>query len=144
MIDGVPVPLDPSKPAMLTMYIGFPQPGVPVAQQTAAARGRLLGTSFADFEMQIRRQLQTLFGGSGFDARRDIAGIIINRWGHAYIAPQPGFYFGTPGNPAPLEVIRKPYGRIAFGHSELSGRQSWGRAGKEAQRAVEQILEIAT
>ena len=43
-----------------------------------------------------------------------------------------------------LEVIRKPYGRIAFGHSELSGRQSWGRAGKEAQRAVEQILTITT
>lgn len=144
MMDGAPAPLDPSKPAMLTMYIGFPQSGVPVAQQTAAARGRLLGTSFADFEVRIRRQLQTLFGGSGFDARRDIAGIIINRWGHAYIAPQPGFYFGTPDNPAPLEVIRKPYGRIAFGHSELSGRQSWGRAGKEAQRAVSQILPIIT
>ena len=102
----------------------------------------MFGTSFGDFEGQIRRQLQVLFGSTGFDARRDIAGIILNRWGHAYIAPQPGFYFGTVDNPAPLEVIRKPYGRIAFGHSELSGRQSWGRAAKEAQRAVQQILAI--
>ncbi len=82
------------------------------------------------------------WASAGFDARRDIAGIVINRWGHAYIAPQPGFYFGSPGNPAPLEVIRERHGRIAFGHSELSGRQSWGRAAKESRRALSQVLEV--
>jgi spermidine dehydrogenase len=141
-IDGVPVPLDPSKPAMLTFYVGFPQSGVPLDRQTSAARSRLFGTTYADFELQIRKQLQQMLGDSGFDARRDIAGIVINRWGHAYIAPQPGFYFGTPGNPAPLEVIRERHGRIAFGHSELSGRQSWGRAAKESRRALAQVLEV--
>ena len=141
-INGVPVPLDPSKPAMLTFYVGFPQSGVPIDAQTSAARGRLFATSYADFELQIRKQLQQMFGDSGFDARRDIAGIVINRWGHAYIAPQPGFYFGTHGAPAPLEVIRERYGRIAFGHSELSGRQSWGRAAQEARRALKQVLEV--
>jgi spermidine dehydrogenase len=141
-IDGVPVPLDPSKPAMLTFYVGFPQSGVPIDAQTSAARGRLFATTYADFELQIRKQLQQMLGDSGFDARRDIAGIVINRWGHAYIAPQPGFYFGTPGNPAPLEVIRERHGRIAFGHSELSGRQSWGRAAQESRRALEQVLEV--
>jgi spermidine dehydrogenase len=141
-IDGVPVPLDPSKPAMLTFYVGFPQSGVPIDAQTSAARGRLFATSYADFELQIRRQLQQMLGDSGFDAKQDIAGIVINRWGHAYIAPQPGFYFGTPANPAPLEVIRARYGRIAFGHSELSGRQSWGRAAQESRRALKQVLEV--
>jgi spermidine dehydrogenase len=143
-IHGVPVPLDPSKPAMLTMYVGFPQSGVPINAQTSGARARLFGTTYADFELQIRRQLQLMFGGAGFNARRDIAGIVINRWGHAYIAPQPGFYFGTPGEPAPLEVIRERYGRIAFGHSELSGRQSWGRAAQESRRALKQVLEVIT
>jgi spermidine dehydrogenase len=141
-IDGVPVPLDPDKPAMLTFYIGFPQPGVPIDQQTSTSRARLFGTSYADFELQIRKQLQVMLGSAGFDAKRDIAGIVINRWGHAYIAPQPGFYFGTPDDPAPLEVIRKRYGRIAFGHSELSGRQSWGRAAQESRRALKQVLEV--
>jgi spermidine dehydrogenase len=141
-IDGVPVPLDPSRPAMLTFYIGFPQPGMPIAAQTSAGRGRLFGTSYADFELQIRRQLQQMLGDHGFDARRDIAGIVLNRWGHAYIAPQPGFYFGTPGAPAPLEVIRERHGRIAFGHSELSGRQSWGRAAQESRRALQQVLGV--
>ena len=96
---------------------------------------------YAEFALQIRKQLQQMFGSAGFDARRDIAGIVINRWGHAYIAPQPGFYFGTPGNPAPLEVVRERYGRIAFGHSELSGRQSWGRAAQESRPALRQVLE---
>jgi spermidine dehydrogenase len=141
-IEGAPVPLDPSKPAMLTFYVGFPQSGVPIDRQTAGARSVLFGTTYAEFELQIRKQLQQMFGSAGFDARRDIAGIVINRWGHAYIAPQPGFYFGTPGNPAPLEVVRERYGRIAFGHSELSGRQSWGRAAQESRRALRQVLEV--
>jgi spermidine dehydrogenase len=141
-VDGAPVPLDPSKPAMLTMYIGFPQSGRPIDVQTSTARYTLFGTSYADFELQIRNQLQQMFGSAGFDAKRDIAGIILNRWGHAYIAPQPGFYFGTTERPAPLEVIRQRYGRIAFGHSELSGRQSWGRAAQESRRALKQVLEV--
>jgi spermidine dehydrogenase len=141
-INGAPVPLDPSKPAMLTFYVGFPQSGVPIDRQTSAARGTLFGTTYADFELQIRKQLQLMLGGAGFDAKRDIAGIILNRWGHAYIAPQPGFYFGTPGKPAPLEVIRERFGRIAFGHSELSGRQSWGRAAQESRRALKQVLQV--
>lgn len=141
-INGIPVPLDPSKPAMLTFYVAFPQSGVPIHVQTSAARARLFGTTYAEFELQIRKQLQQMLGDSGFDARRDIAGIVINRWGHAYIAPQPGFYFGTPDYPAPLEVIRERHGRIAFGHSELSGRQSWGRAAQESRRAIKQVLEV--
>lgn len=143
-IAGAPVPLDPSKPAMLTFYVGFPQSGVAIDVQTSQARGNLFGTSYADFERQIRRQLQQMFGAAGFDSKRDIAGIVLNRWGHAYIAPQPGFYFGGPSDPAPLEVIRERYGRIAFGHSELSGRQSWGRAAQESRRALKQVAEVIT
>jgi spermidine dehydrogenase len=142
VVNGAPVRLDPSEPAMLTMYVGFPQAGVPISVQTATARGTLLATPYAEFELKVRKQLQEMFGSAGFDARRDIAGIVINRWGHAYIAPQPGFYFGTTQSSAPLEVIRERYGRIAFGHCELSGRQSWGCAAQEAQRACRQILEV--
>jgi spermidine dehydrogenase len=141
-VDGAPVPLDPAKPAMLTFYVGFPQSGVPIGPQTMGARGRMFATSYAEYERQIRDRLQTMLGGAGFDARRDIAGIVLNRWGHAYIAPQPGFYFGTAAAPAPIEVVRNRYGRIAFGHSELSGRQSWGRAAQEGRRALSQVLEV--
>jgi hypothetical protein len=40
--------------------------------------GRLAFVIDADFELQIRKQLQQMLGDSGFDARRDIAGIVIN------------------------------------------------------------------
>ena len=61
-----------------------------------------------------------MFGKQGFDGRRDIAGIILNRWGHAYLAPQPGFFFGKDGKPAPAELMRRqPFARIAFANSDL-------------------------
>ena len=88
--DPAAPPFDPRYPAMLTFYVGFPQPGMPVEAQTAAGRARLFETSYAGFERQIRRQLQTMFGAYGFDAKRDIGAIVLNRWGHAYLSPQPG------------------------------------------------------
>jgi hypothetical protein len=41
-----------------------------------------------------------MFARAEFDAKRDIAGIILNRWGHASLNPQPGFFFGKDGKPA--------------------------------------------
>jgi spermidine dehydrogenase len=46
-----------------------------------------------DYEREIRQQMIRMFGGSGFDAQKDIAGIILNRWGHGYVTPTPGFFF---------------------------------------------------
>ncbi len=59
----------------------------------------MLSTSFRDFERKVREQFTEMFSMSGFDARRDIAGIILNRWGHHFIAPQPGFIYGWGTNP---------------------------------------------
>lgn len=83
-----------------------------------------------------------LFRAGGFDPGRDIAGIILNRWGHAYVIPQPGFFFGQNGSPAPRDLIRTRFGRIAFGHSELVGHQYWLGAIKEAERACRQVAEL--
>jgi len=78
----------------------------------------------------------------GFDARRDIAGIILNRWGHAYLNPQPGFFFGKDGKPAPPEILRAvPFGRIAFANTDLAGIMDHRSSIVEAQRAVEQLVD---
>jgi spermidine dehydrogenase len=82
-----------------------------------------------------------MFGDYGFDADRDIAGIITNRWGHAYIVDPPGFFFGKDGQKAPGEVIRNsPYGRIAFSNSDLSGIMDHRMSILESQRAVKQVV----
>jgi spermidine dehydrogenase len=133
-------PLDPDRPALFTIYTGFPQPGLPLAQAVTAARTQLFATPYSELERRIRTQLQTLFGAHGFDASRDIAAIVTNRWGHAYVAPAPGWYFSPDGGPGPKEIPRTAFGRIAFGHSELQGRQNWTGAVTEGTRAATQAL----
>jgi spermidine dehydrogenase len=135
-------PFTPDDPTVLTFYIPFLQSELPAAAQGPAARMQLFSTSYVDFEKQLREQLTDMFGGAGFDARRDIAGIILNRWGHAYCSPQPGFYFGRDNQPPPPDVIRRPHGRVTFAHSELLGAMSMAHSMHEAHRAVGQVMSM--
>lgn len=137
------MPLDPSKPFVFTLYNPYPMPGIPFPQQCTAARMAMFSTPFSAIEAGVRSQFTKLFGEYGFDAGRDIAGIIVNRWGHAYVVDPPGFFFGKDGEPAPRDVLRKGFGRLTFGHSELSGSQMWETAADEGTRAARQALEIA-
>jgi len=147
VVSGEHMPLDPGKPTILTFYIPFTfavsQSGLPLAEQASKARNTLFSMPYREIERRIREQMTAMFGAYGFDARRDIAGLITNRWGHAYVTPQPGFYFGLNGKPAPRDAVRKGYGRVSFGHSELTGFQLWDAACDEGERAVRQILALA-
>lgn len=132
-------PLDPDKPIVLSFYTPFYYPGMPVTAQGARGRAELMATSYQDYERQIYAQMMKLFGSSGFNPQRDVAGVILNRWGHAYSVPYPGFYGGK-GGVAPRDIIRKGYGRVAFGHSELDGLQHYGPAADEGRRAFSQVM----
>jgi spermidine dehydrogenase len=134
--------ISPDSPTVLTLKILFSYPGEPLAVQGSRGRAELLGTTFREYERRIREQLTAMFGRAGFDARRDIAGIILNRWGHAYLSPQPGFFFGRDGKPAPGEILRtQPVGRIAFANSDVTGIMDHRASILEADRAVRQVLE---
>jgi spermidine dehydrogenase len=135
-------PLDPDQPNVLTFYVPFNERGLPLEQQGPAARARMLATSYRNYERQIRTQMVKLFGSAGFEPERDIAAIILNRWGHAYVNAGPGFYFGKDGKTAPREILRRSVGRLAFAHSELEGNQNWSAAAREGRRAASQIDEI--
>jgi spermidine dehydrogenase len=136
-------PLHPDKPAVLSFYLGLPVPGLPAATQGIAARARLMNTAYADFELLIRRQMLRLFGASGFRPKRDIAAIVLNRWGHARLIEPPGFHYGVDGKPSPLERVRQGYGRISIGHSELNGAQHWGSAVEYGRKAGERAAAAA-
>jgi len=133
-------PLHPDRPIILTFYVPFPQPGSPLRAQAAAARVQLLGTTYRDYERAIREQMVRLFGRAGFDPRKDIAGIVLNRWGHAYVAPAPGFFFGRDGKPPPSDILRRSIGGIGLANADLAGDQNWVVATGEGKRAVEQLL----
>jgi spermidine dehydrogenase len=134
--------IGPNSPTVLTFYVSYCYPGLPIGEQGTTGRAELLSTSFPEYERKIREQMDEMFSATGFDARRDIAGIILNRWGHAFVNPQPGFFFGKDGKPAPRDVLRSaPFGRIAFSHTELAGAQDHRNAALESYRAVGQLLD---
>jgi len=117
----------------------------PFAEKSTAARDALLDVVSEGIRHLHQSDFETLidmmFARSGFDARRDIAGIIVNRWGHAYLCGQPGFFFGTDGKIAPREVMRRaPFGKIAFANSDLSGIMDHRASIAESDRAVNQLL----
>lgn len=137
-----PPAMNPNQPIVITLKVIFSSPGLPVEEQGRRGRLTLMSTSFRDYERQIRLQFDDMFARAGFDARRDIAGIVINRWGHAYVSPPPGWYYGVNGKPGPRDVLRgAPFGRIAFANTDLSGNMDHRSSIIEADRAVQQLLD---
>jgi spermidine dehydrogenase len=108
-----------------------------------AARARLMNTAYADFELLIRRQMLRLFAASGFKPKRDIAAIVLNRWGHARLIEPPGFHYGVDGKISALERVRQGYGHVSIGHSELNGAQHWGSALEYGRKAGERAAASA-
>jgi spermidine dehydrogenase len=134
--------IGPDLAVVLSIKVLYSYPGESTEAQGIRGRGELLGTSFRDYERRLREQFTDMFSASGFVAERDIAGIILNRWGHAYLSPQPGFFFGKNGKPAPRETLRSaPFARIAFANTDLAGAMDHRYSILEAQRAVGQILD---
>ncbi len=132
----------PDLPTVLTFFIDYTKPGLPAAQQTHLGRTEILATTYETYERRLREQMTEMFGPSGFDAKRDIAGIVLNRFGHAFINPQPGFFFGLNGKPAARDALRNgPFGRIAFSHSDLAGAMDHRNAFMESNRAMGQLLD---
>jgi spermidine dehydrogenase len=141
-VGGYQPPLEPDQPTILHFYTPFHHPGLPLKEQVTLGRTELLSTSYPEYERRIAAQMSRLFAASGFDPRRDVAGLILNRWGHAFSVPFPGFFGGAAGKgAAPRDVIRTLHGRIAFAHSELNGWQHWGPAADEGRRAFTQLVD---
>ena len=69
--------IGPDSPVVLNLKILFSYPGMAAADQGSRGRGELLATPFREYERQIRQQFTDMFARAGFDARRDIAGIIL-------------------------------------------------------------------
>ncbi|MGA2427891.1 MAG: NAD(P)-binding protein [Candidatus Acidiferrum sp.] len=142
VVGGIDEGIGPDSPAVLAVKVLYSYPGLSTEDQGHRGRGEMLATSFRDYEQRIREQFTLMFGAAGFDAKQDIAGIVLNRWGHAYVNPQPGFFFGKDGQAAPRETLRgAPFGRIAFANTDLAGAMDHRFSILEAQRAVEQLMD---
>lgn len=136
-------PFHPDQPTILTFYLGLYTPGQSAYDQGVMGRAKLLEASYADIERRIRQQMITLFLDAGFNPSSDIAGIVLNRWGHARLLQPPGFHFGRDGKLSPREVVEQGYGNVLIAHSELNGHQNFTGAMAQGKRAAEQALAVS-
>lgn len=141
---------DPERPNCITLWC--PQlPDTNFADgdyrgQCEAARGRMFETSFEEYEIMIRQELENVFGDAGFNPAEDIEGIAVNRWGHAEIICYPGFAFGSgssddPDPGVPIYDASRPFGRIFFAHTDLNGSANNQGTARISYKAVKDILK---
>ncbi len=128
-------------PVVLHFSSALTAPGLPPRDQYRAGRARLLATSFADVERDLRQTLAGALGSAGFDPAADIAAITVNRWPHGYAyGYNPLFDPDYPPGEAPHEIGRARFGNIAIANSDAGARAYLDEAIDQAYRAVADLV----
>lgn len=135
---------DPSQPiiAHLVHLPTAPEAGPGLADKYRAARMKLFGMTFADFEVAVRDEMTRMLGAGGFDADKDILGITLNRWSHGYAYYPTALFDQIDTRPFPIELARRRVGRVAIANSDAGWDAYTHTAIDEAWRAVEEIAAI--
>jgi len=134
----------PDQPALIFLLRTPCSPGAPTERdQHRAGRMELLQTPFETFETNIRSQLNEILGPGGFDAKRDIAAIAVNRWPHGYAYEYNPLYdpWNVPAEDRPHMQGRKRFGRIAIANSDSGAAAYTDCAIEQGHRAVSELIE---
>ncbi|MGA2213085.1 MAG: NAD(P)-binding protein [Bryobacteraceae bacterium] len=133
----------PDEPILVHLVRNPNKPGLPRKEQNRIGQQELLSMTFADFELQIRRQLGRVFGPGGFDPAEDIAAITVNRWPHGY-----AYTYDTLADPdvppeqRPHVIGRQRFGRVTIANSDAGAAAFTNQAMDEANRAVQELLVL--
>lgn len=128
------------EPVLLHMVRTPCAPGLSQRDQNRAGRADVFGTSFEDFERNIREQLARLLGSDGFDPASDITAITVNRWPHGYSYEYNSLFDPDwPAGRAPHEVGRQRRGRIAIANADSGAAAFTDVAIDQAYRAVTEL-----
>jgi spermidine dehydrogenase len=142
-IGGYRFPRAPRDPMVLHLVHAPVEPGHDMRTQARLGRNRLLGTTFADFERAIRRDLDRMLAKGGFDAGRDILAITVNRWSHGYSYTPNSLNDDVEQMQAGIGAARAKLGNIAFANSDTAWDAYAHAAMEEAVRAVGELLGAA-
>jgi spermidine dehydrogenase len=144
-LGGYRFPRRPAEPMVLHLvHVPLePNKGHDMRTQARIGRGKLLGTTFADFEKAIRGDLDRMLGRGGFDAGRDILAITVNRWSHGYSYTPSTLYDDVERMQAQLAGARAKLGNIVFANSDTAWDAYAHAAMSEAVRAVGELLGAA-
>jgi spermidine dehydrogenase len=132
----------PEDACVMQSFAAFTAPlaGISVADQSRAARARMLGMTFEDYEREVRLMLNGLLGPGGFDAARDILAMTVNRWPHGYARDHLDFEDAAWNvEPGPEVIGRQRFGRIAIANSDAGADAYTHIAFDQAWRAVNEL-----
>lgn len=140
---------DPNEPTLIQVFY------IPTAtgeythplEQAREGRRKLLSMTFDNFEQSIKKQLTDIWGPYGFNAKKDIEAITVNRWPHGYSHKY--FTLWDPhipsdGPDAPHIKGRASIGRISIANSDSETRGYADAAIDAAWRAVEEQTHLAS
>ncbi|MEM9055872.1 MAG: NAD(P)-binding protein [Pseudomonadota bacterium] len=134
--------IDDAGPVSLVFWGSIsPPPDVhDIRAQHRASRQLMLAMAFEDYEREVRTVLDGLLGPAGFDVKRDVLAITVNRWPHGYSYDyldlwDPDF----PEGQAPHEIARRPFGNIAMANSDAGADAYTHVAIDQAYRAIGEL-----
>jgi spermidine dehydrogenase len=114
-----------------------------MVDQHRAARARLLGMPFEDYEREVRSVLASLLGPGGFEQARDILAITVNRWPHGYARDHLDLEdAGWNAEPRAEVVGRQRFGSIAIANSDAGADAYTHVAIDQAWRAVNELAGV--
>ena len=143
-VGGYEPPMSPDDPMVVFMMnsplpLTVPNRKISGREQLRMGRHVIYSTSFADYEQQIRKQLQTVLGDHGFNHETDIQAITVNRIPHGYAYPylgldDPSWQEGQ----AQHELGRAQFGLISIANTDSQAIALMDAAFDAAWRAVQE------
>lgn len=132
---------EPDEPCVIHLLYVPVGEGATARDKQRAGRGKLMATSFAVFERNIREQLGRVLSEGGFDPASDIEAITVNRWPHGYAYEYNSLYDPAwPAGQAPHEIGRQPFGKIHIANSDAGAFAYTNEAIDQGYRAVQEIV----
>ncbi|MEL7449966.1 MAG: twin-arginine translocation pathway signal, partial [Pseudomonadota bacterium] len=111
-----------------------------VKDQHRASRAIMLSLKFEDYEREVRTVLHGLLGPAGFDVKRDVLAITVNRWPHGYAYDYLDLWDDDwPEGEAPHEIARQPFGNIVMANADAAADAYTHAAIDQAYRAVGEL-----
>ncbi len=117
--------------------------GKTAKEQHRLGRHELVTTSFETIERNVREQLTSMLGQHGFDAKRDIIGITVNRWAHGYAYGYNSLfdtvYEDRNDERYPHVIARKPFGKITIANADSGAMAMFESAVEQGYRAINEF-----
>ncbi len=138
---GYRSPVKPGEPMCLHLvHVPYtPMAGLTMRDHWRAGRAKLLAATFADFEREIRAQLDAMLSPGGFDAARDIRAITVNRWSHGYSYFYNSLFDVRAERRRIPERARQKIGNVVIANSDAVWKPYAHSAIHEAWRAVGEL-----